>query len=138
MDKDKVRAVLNHDFKRYGAKDASQADIHKTLMELGVIDGQRNRHGQRNQEAAYRFLPLATARQNFADARNLPVEKLAGQLSDRTDEESLVDLAVELDKAVQKYQAAANPPHNAKALDEASRTFRLAALEAVKQASREH
>lgn len=80
VDKEDVRQVLNHAFKRYGAKEASASDITDALWDLGIIDGKRNAHKARNnQRAGYRFVPLAVARANFAKARNIPVELLLNE-----------------------------------------------------------
>lgn len=76
VDKEIVRAVLNDSFRRHKAREASQADIRKVLMELGIIDASRNAHSDRGQKAAYRFLPLSKARQAFAKARELDVAEL--------------------------------------------------------------
>lgn len=100
IEKDKVRAALNDAFKRFGAKDASQADIAKGLRDVGVIDSERNAHAQRGQRAGYRFLPLEQAREKFAQARNLDIKMLRPTSDASVDQ--LHELSAAFDDALRK------------------------------------
>ncbi len=93
IDKDLVRSLLNHAFKRYGAKEASAADITRVLMDLGVVDTVRNAHRERDQRAGYRFVPLQEAREKFAAKRKIDVKFLQGANTPRSPYEEIQDIA---------------------------------------------
>ncbi|MBY0558809.1 primase-helicase family protein [Hyphomicrobium sp.] len=115
VDKDLVRSVLNHAFKRYGAKEASAADITRTLMDLGVVDASRNAHRDREQKAAYRFLPLSAARANFADKRKIDVQFLVSGDEPLSPIEEIQDLVGAVVAWCEKFETGPGEPPNFKA-----------------------
>lgn len=78
IDKSKVHTALADAFKKHGGKAADASEIGKALHDSGLIEGERNRHKQRGQEAAYRFRPLPEARAEYAKRHGIDVEFLSG------------------------------------------------------------
>jgi hypothetical protein len=126
VDKDKVRSVLNDAFKKYGVKEASPGDITKALMELGLIDKERNAHRQRGYEAGYRFRPLNEARATFAEKRKLTVAMLTGADTARSTDEELQDLTDALATLVEKSNLLDGEPENYAAIKKAVRNLQAA------------
>lgn len=112
VDRNKVRSVLNHAFKKHGAKAASPGDITRALLELGVIDKERNADRRRGHEAAYRFLPLTEARLSFAEKRRMPVDMLMGAEIKRSPEEELQGHVAALVSFIDQFELRDGEPEN--------------------------
>ncbi|MBS0251313.1 MAG: hypothetical protein JSR78_09630 [Proteobacteria bacterium] len=117
VDKDLVRAVLNDAFRRYGAKEASPADITKVLNDLDIIDGSRNAHKDRDQKAGYRFRPLSEARTNFAKKRAIDVAFLKGADGVRSPLEEFQDMVAAARGWCQKFDTQPGAPANFKDIE---------------------
>jgi hypothetical protein len=119
VDKDLVRAVLNDAFRRYGVKEASPTDITRALNDLGIINGGRNAHSERDQKAGYRFLPLHEARANFAKKRAIDVAFLKGADGVHSHLEEIQDIVAAARKWCSKFDIQMGAPSNFKNIEKA-------------------